>query len=91
MNCQAKIAATTLGNPSAIKSIRCKAWVSLRCYDSRKNEDEPLRTQGAIGLFSLSFTIAHARLLANDVAKGAAEMNSPVRVASSSRLKKKDR
>ena len=39
-----------------------------------------------IGLFDPIFVISHARLLANEVASGAAEMKRPVRKASSSRL-----
>ena len=41
---------------------------------------------GAIGMLLLSFTINHAKLLAKEVARGAADMNSAVRYASSSRL-----
>lgn len=38
-----------------------------------------------------TFVISQARLLANEVARGAADMKRPVRKASSSRLKKKER
>lgn len=41
---------------------------------------------GAIGILLLNSTIAHATLLANEVASGAADMKSAVRYASSSRL-----
>ena len=38
-----------------------------------------------------SLIMAHANVLANDVASGAAEMKRPVRRASSERLKKNER
>jgi len=47
--------------------------------------------QEAMGEWAPSFMMAHARVLANEVARGAAEMKSPVRRASSSRLKKNER
>ena len=40
----------------------------------------------AIGIFVPILAMAHAKLLANEVANGAAEMKSPVRKASSSLL-----
>ncbi len=46
--------------------------------------------QAAIGMCSPAFVISHARLLAKLVASGAAEMNSPVRSANSSLLKKNE-
>ena len=45
---------------------------------------------GEIGVFVPILVMTHAKLLANDVANGAAEMKRPVLKASSSRLKKKD-
>lgn len=47
--------------------------------------------QDAMGMYCPSFTIRNARVLANEVAKGAADMKRPVRKASSERLKKKER
>ena len=46
--------------------------------------------QAAIGMCSPAFVISQARLLAKLVAKGAAEMNRPVRSANSSLLKKNE-
>ena len=40
----------------------------------------------AMGIFVPSLVMSHARLLANEVASGAAEMKRPVRNANSSRL-----
>lgn len=54
---------------------------------SRRNR----RRQAVIGTWALSKSMKYPKLLANDVARGAADMNNPVRNANSSRLKKNDR
>lgn len=72
-----------------LSGMRCQAMTATSTLGkpSSKNSNR----QRAIGLCLPSAMIAHASVLANDVANGAAEMKSPVLRASSSRLKKKDR
>ena len=67
--------------------IHAKTATRTLGYPSIKKSNR----HGAKELFSPSFVMAQPRLLAKEMARGAAEINSPVRRASSSRLKKNDR
>lgn len=69
--------------------IICQAITATRTLG--KPSRRKRRRQEAMGLCFPSAMIAHASVLAKEVASGAAEMKNPVRNASSSRLKKKDR
>lgn len=67
----------------------CQTKMAMRMLG--KPSRRKRRRHEAMGLLFPNLTIAHARVLANDVARGAADMKNPTLKAISSFLKKKDR
>jgi len=72
-----------------LSGMRRQAWTATRTLGKPSTRKRSRHL--AMGDFSATSMMAHAKVLANDVASGAADMKNPVRRANSSRLKKKER
>lgn len=72
-----------------LSGIRYHANIATMILGDPSTKNKTLHAE--IWTWFTTFVISHARLLANEVARGAADIKRPVQKASSSRLKKYER